>query len=277
MISATLKSVAYRLERLCQVQSLLVFEHQTASCRIVTPVITEYVRTGLDQGPSDQYEFFRARAAHRGVVNANFHICHNQVSVTICHQTETVKFGPVGQLIMETRGIGLGPSLMARVIDWLLAQGISHYAIEPGSLAGVDASTDNDRLQRNRFYEAFGFRLSNWDGSQTGLDVVDGTFTADSVGTLAVPLRYQSRLQDWPTFEYNLRNERQHGVESLSEHKLIDEWTHGKSWIGRRILEWWKWPVRFTTRHMQPLKAWEQTPKNTPSIATRNSSQEVIE
>lgn len=257
--SAILKNAAYRLEKLCQVQHLLVYEYQTGTYRIVTPVITEHVHTGLDQGPADQYEFFRARATHRQAINANFHICHNQVSVTVCHQTETVKFGPSGQLIMEKRGIGLGPSLMACVIDWLLARGISHYAIDPGSLAGVDASNDNDRLQRNRFYKAFGFRLSNWNGTQVDLDVVDGTFTADNVGALSVPERYKRRLQYWPTFESNLRDERQLGVESLAEHKCIDEWTHGKSWIGRKILEWWKWPVRFATRHKHPLKEWEKS------------------
>jgi len=192
-------------------------------------------------------------------MNANFHTWHNQVSVTVCHQTKTVKFGPTGQLIMAKRGIGLGPSLMACVMEWLLAQSISHYAIDPGSLSRVDASEDSDRLQRNRFYQAFGFRLSNWDSTQTGLDVVDGTFTADNVDALSIPERYKGRLQDWPTFESNLQDERQLGVENLAELKIIDKWTYGKSWIGRMVLEWWKWPFRFATRHKHPLKAWEKS------------------
>ncbi|MBU4634043.1 hypothetical protein [Pseudomonas chlororaphis] len=253
----SLKNVSIRLEQRCQVKHLLVFQHQSGSYRSLLPVITEHVRTNLDYGPEGQYEFFRARATHPGAVNANFHSFHNQVSVTVCHVTKMVKFGPIGQLIMAQRGIGLGPSLMARVVGWLTAQRIPDYGIEPGSLSPVDASTEKDRLQRNRFYLAFGFRLSNWNGTQTSLEVVEGSFTADKVGDLSVPTRYQDRLQDWPSFELNLRDERWQGVENLSEHKLIDEWTYGKSWFGRKLLKFWGWPIRYATRHLHPLKPWE--------------------
>lgn len=120
----TLKQASIRLEKLCQVEHLMVFEHHDSVGRVVIPVLTERAQTALFGGPAGQYEFFRARATHQSARGADFHSWHSQVSVTVCHVSKSVKFGPSGQLIMGRRGIGLGPSLMASVITWLISKKI---------------------------------------------------------------------------------------------------------------------------------------------------------
>lgn len=262
-MTLTLKQASRRLEQLCQAEHLNVFEHHNGVGRVVIPVLTEHVHTALDDGPAEQYEFFRARATHAHALNADFHICHNQVSVTVCHVTQTVKFGPGGQLIMGRRGIGLGPSLMATVIKWLHSKKIPTYSIEPGDLSRVDATTEGERLQRNRFYTAFGFSLWTTFTSESGLDVVDGHFGAVNVGCLTVPDRYQNRLRTWQAFENALGDERLEGVKNLAELKDIDRWISGKAWLSRLLLNFLKWPLPFRTRHKHPLKPWEVTPENT--------------
>lgn len=253
----SIKIASNELERLCTVKDLLVYEHAIGYRFGVIPVITERTRSGIDIDPDGDYEFFRARAAHPGASGSSFYAWHNQVSVTLCHRTKQMKIGPTGQLIMCKRGIGLGPALMACVITWLKSQNVDHYTIAPGSLSGVDAGTDSGRKQRNRFYMAFGFTLVNWDGSQSGLDVVDGTFTAVNVGALHIPERYQHRLKPWFTFESALQDERECGVHNLGELKDIDRWTHSLSWLRRWFLRRWRWPVRFSTRHMHKRQSWE--------------------
>jgi len=253
----SLKYASNQLERCCHVKDLLVFEHQIGHRREVIPVITEYTRTALHSGPQGEYEFFRARAAHLGASGSTFHTWHNQVSVTVCHKTKQVKIGPTGQLIMNKRGIGLGPALMACVITWLQKHDVHDYTIDPGSLSEVDAKTVAAREQRNRFYMAFGFQLSTISTSLTGIDVVEGNFTAANVGALTVPERYQDQLKPWFVFEDSLKDERESGVRCLDELKTIDRWTHGKSWLGRWLLNYMGWPVRFATRHMHKRKAWE--------------------
>ncbi|MBM5458671.1 GNAT family N-acetyltransferase [Pseudomonas sp. P66] len=236
---------------------LLVFEHQIGNRRDVTPVVTEYTRAAVGSAPEGQYEFFRARAVHSSAMGSSFHGWHNQVSITICHLTKQVKIGPTGQLIMSHRGRGLGPALMACVITWLKERGVPEYTIAPGFLSSVDASSDAAREQRNRFYMAFGFVLSKYDGTQTGLDVVEGSFTAENVGALTVPDRYQDRLKPWFDFEDELKDERESGVRCLAELKAMDQWTHNKSSFGRWLLRIMGWPVGFATRHLHKRKPWE--------------------
>lgn len=257
----SLKRASNLLEQRCQVRHLLVFESVSGYYRSIIPVVTEHVRTSLDNGPEGQYEFFRARAVHDHATNASFHLWHNQVSITLCHVTKQIKVGPTGQLIMATRGIGLGPALMACVLTWLKRQNVNDYTIDPGSLSPVDARTEKDRLQRNRFYMAFGFQLSNWDGSETGPEVVEGSFTAATVADLVIPDRYQTPLKAWSVFARDLADERVSGIQNLQALKDIDRWTHARHWLVRWLLRQWGWPARFTTRHMHPLKAWESDPR----------------
>ncbi|UMZ11910.1 hypothetical protein I9018_31345 [Pseudomonas sp. MPFS] len=253
----SMKDVSHQLELLCQVKHMFIFEYQVGSFRKVIPVITEHVRTSLNSSQQGQYEFFRARATHDHAITGDFHPYHNSVSVTLCHVTKQIKIGPTGELIMGTQGIRLGPSLMSCVLTWLKKQRVDDYTIDPGTLSRVDAETTKDREQRNRFYMAFGFTLHNWDKSITGLDVVDGAFTAENVGALSVPERYQNMLQPWKAFHYDLQFEREIGVSSLCELRDIDQWTHSKSWVGRWLLRRWGWPVRFLTRHLHPRNSWE--------------------
>lgn len=256
----SLKRISNELEQLCTVKDLFVYEVPAGDRREVYPVITEYTRTSSESRHMGNYEFYRARAVHPAASGSSFHTWNNQVSVVICHQTRRVKFGPTGQLIMHKKGVGLGPALMSNVIEWLTKQDVAGYAIDPGSLADIDASTEKAREQRNRFYMAFGFVLSNHDQSRTGIEVIGGTFTAKCVGDLFVPDRYYHRLKPWFGFESELRDERECGVKSLAELKLIDRWTDSARGFGRWILKKMGWPARFTTRHMHKRKSWEPQP-----------------
>lgn len=256
----TLKRISNELEQLCTVKDLFVYEVPIGDRREVFPVITEYTRTSPESRHMGHYEFYRARAVHPAASGSSFHTLNNQVSVVICHQTQCVKFGPTGQVVMHKKGVGLGPALMANVIEWLSRQDVGAYAIDPGALSEVDARADKAREQRNRFYIAFGFVLSNYDKSRTGIDVIGGTFTAKCVGDLFVPEHHQNRLRPWFPFESDLRDERECGVKSLAELKLIDRWTYSASSLGRWILKKMGWPAYFSTRHMHKLKTWEPQP-----------------
>ncbi|WP_153014173.1 hypothetical protein [Pseudomonas sp. EpS/L25] len=252
-----LKSASNKLESLCHIQDLYVFEHSIGNRREIIPIITEYSGATLDFGKEGQYEFFRVRGATRASNNSAFHPWHNQVSVTICHLTQKIRIGPTGQLVMRTKGVGLGPSLMGHVLSWLELKNISGYQIDPGQLSSVDAATAAAREQRNRFYMAFGFELSNYDGTQTGLDVVEGSFTAKNVGALSVPDRYKNRLRPWFEFAPHLKDERETGVRSLASLKKIDRWTYQLSCLSKKFLSLMGWPEPFETRHMHKKKPWE--------------------
>lgn len=251
----TIKIASNELERNRTARELLVYEHSIGPRRFVIPVVTEHTRSGIEIDPDGDYEFFSARASVSNMERFNFHDWHNQVSVTLCHKTKRMKIGPTGQLIMYQRGIGLGPALMACVIGWLKKQNVEHYTISRGFLSRVDAETDQDREQRNRFYMAFGFTLSNWNGSINGLDVVDGHFTASNVGALSVPERYQNRLKPWFMFESALQLERQNGVYNLCELRAIERWANSLPWFMRWFLRKLHWPVQFLTRHKH--EPWE--------------------
>lgn len=157
---------------------------------------------------------------------------------------------------MTEPGVGLGPCLMACVIDWLKKQQLDDYSIDPGKLASNDAKTELLRIQRNRFYQAFGFQLTDSYGQATGLEVIDGSFTAVNVGVLSVPERYQDMLQPWEKFEPDLRAERAAGLQNLNVLKELDRWAYGR-WFLKLLMRGWKIPVALETRHKHPLKAWE--------------------
>lgn len=57
---------------------------------------------------------------------------------------------------------------MAGVIRWLQRQEIADYTMENGSLSQVDAQTEAARLQRIKFYTAFGFQLVDTLGALAG-------------------------------------------------------------------------------------------------------------
>ncbi|MBX8573821.1 hypothetical protein [Pseudomonas cichorii] len=201
--------------------------------------------------------FFRARTKSNEALHADFHPWWNSISVTVCHTTKAVKFGPTGQMSMHPQNIRLGPNLMACVIKWLERQNIADYTVEQGKLAWMDAQTDADRLQRNKFYAAFGFQLVDGSGTKHGLEVVGGAFGATTVGALSVPKRYQKGLIPWNKFACALEIEREEGVKNLAELKEVDRFTDRKSAFGKWLLTVWGWRKSFDTRHKQPLKHWE--------------------
>lgn len=152
------------LEKLCQPRQMYMHELRDGIYRHLTPVVTEYACSTAEFGPDGDFEFFRARAVHPNVQPDDFDPLHNQVSVTICHQTHAVKFGPIGRVLMDPESKKLGSGLMACVIGWLSTQNVGHYSVDPGRLAWIDASNDPNRLRRNKFYAAFGFTLAGATG-----------------------------------------------------------------------------------------------------------------
>lgn len=253
----SLKSLSHQLEILCQVERLFLLERQTRSGRVLFPVITEYAKSSLDIGNPGQYEFFRARTKSDEALHADFHPWWNSISVTVCHTTKAVKFGPTGQLIMHPQNVRLGPHLMACVIKWLECQNIADYTVENGSLSWRDAETDAARLQRNKFYTAFGFHLTDSSSTRHGLEVLGGNFGAACVGALTVPERYETGLVSWDQFACALETEREEGVRNLAELKEVDRFTDRKSFFGKWLLKLWGWGAPFDTRHKTPLKGRE--------------------
>ncbi|MFG0765920.1 hypothetical protein ACF8Q9_03410 [Pseudomonas sp. TYF_15] len=109
----------------------------------------------------------------------------NTFSAIICHTTKTVRFGPVNAIKASPGKIGIGSALMGAVIERLQGQPLtSSYRVAPGSLAEAHAIEDEARKNRNKFYMAHGFQLSSKCGLLHGLDVVEGFFAAESVGSL---------------------------------------------------------------------------------------------
>ncbi len=253
----SLKPISHQLENLCQIEKLFLLERQTRFGRVLYPLITEHVKSGLDIGSPGQYEFFRARTKSDDALHADFHPWWNSISVTVCHTTRAIKFGPTGQLIMHPQNIRLGPNLMACIIKWLQRQDIADYIVENGSLSRVDAQTEAARLQRNKFYTAFGFQLVDSSGTKHGLEVADGTFGAATVGELVIPERYQAGPVPWDKFACALEAEREEGVRNLAELKEVDRFTDRKSLFGKWLLKLWGWRAPFETRYKKPLKSWE--------------------
>lgn len=234
----TLKNESLDLEKISQVQKLFIHEYLKGEVQYQLPVVTEHsVKYGYD-GRSRIFEFYRARAFHgEGHSYKDFDPYANSVSVTICHKTKVVMFGPFGVIAMSPRGVGLGPALMANVIEWLQRQQeVLSYAIQPGMLSETDAKTDKDRVQRNKFYMAFGFVVSSVSGAM-GEDVKDGSFTATSVGHLSIPERYQSMLKPWGMFDSKIGKERSTAADTA---KLVSK---ARDWHKAGVFQREQWPL----------------------------------
>lgn len=208
-----LKIVAANLESPYVLRELYLFE----SCRekqrnILLVVGTEHCSLpGKGTNPSLGYELFRARAEKSGEIDSPFHPWGNSISVAVCHQTKTVMFGPVGQIQMYPEGYGLGPALMAKVIEWLQHSNLHSYNIAPGGLSDSTVKTEPARIQRNLFYMNFGFDLVGSDKHKApavGIEVLNGNFSAPSVGDLVVPARYAKLLRKSADFYSDVSTER---------------------------------------------------------------------
>lgn len=179
------------------------------------------------------YEFYRARASMPGTPKDHFHVWGNTISVTVCHTSKTVLFGPTGQIQMYPEGHGLGPALMANVINWLHCSGMRNYVIVPGSLSSGTVHTPDERIRRNRFYSAFGFTLSGSNAdheSVIGDGVLSGHFSAPLVGSLMVPQRYIDRLKRCADVSSSMQNDRFDADQTATELRGIRAWAKGHTW-----------------------------------------------
>lgn len=234
----TIKNEALELEKLCQVHKLFVHEYQVGSEQRQLPVITEHAQKYDFNTQSKVSEFYRARAYYgNGNSFKDFDPYANSISVTICHRTKLIMFGPFGLISMNPKGVRLGPALMGNVIEWLQRQrDLEDYTIQPGMLSDSDTKTDIDRIQRNKFYMAFGFEVSSVTGI-TGIAVSNGSFTAAGVGHLTVPDRYASLLSPWGDFDRKIEKER---ILANSNSKLL---TKARDWYKAGFFQRDRWPL----------------------------------
>jgi hypothetical protein len=210
------------------------------------PVITERQRK-VDSYTGDSAEFFRARAlAPRKDVRKDFQNNANSVSVTVCHKRKSVRFGPKGNIIMIQKGCGLGSALMSHVIERLLITGCGDYTVEPGSLSGGDGFNPDKRLRRNKFYARHGFALVSTTGDgAVGLDVVQGEFSADTVGALTPSLRPDTSLCDWSTSQmYSFQNQMAGASANRRLAEVQDWYRHRLGGWGRMVANKLRIPIR---------------------------------
>lgn len=203
----SLSSLEMAFEKTACVECLYFYRYKGGSGDFMEiPVITER-QWKLDTETGGGVEFFRARAlAPKG--GKHFQNNANSVSVTVCHKRKRVRFGPLGNIIMIQKGVGLGSALMSHVIETLQNTGYGDYRVEPGELSGADGFDPDKRLRRNRFYLRIGFELVSTTGmGEVGLDVAKGKFSADTVGALTPCLRPDTSLCDWSTSQtYSFQN-----------------------------------------------------------------------
>lgn len=209
-----------KFEKKAIVLALKVFRSEIEG-DLILPVLLEHAESKDD---FEDLEYFRARTVNfasgifGGLANTR-----DSVSVMVCHNTKSVKFGPKGHIIVTNNGRGVGSALMSSVIGWLQSKRLDDYQVRNGDLAIVDARTQEDQERRNRFYMRHGFRLSDKDGAD-GVDVKEGSFGAKSVACLIPKLREGTSILEWK--ELNLKvNEYKRNARSGAEYRLgIGDW-----------------------------------------------------
>ncbi|MHC5194765.1 hypothetical protein ACYSUW_13520 [Pseudomonas frederiksbergensis] len=208
-----LLTVANSLESPYVLDELYLFESNRGKKPNILHIVgTEHCKVpGTGSDTSLRYELFRARAEKKGNRLPPFDPWENSISVAVCHRTMTVRFGPVGRIQMNPEGMGIGPALMAKVIDWLHESGLHSYNIAAGGLSSSTVQTDEARIQRNLFYMNFGFELVGSDKHKVptvGIEVLNGNFSAPTVGDLVVPARYAKLLRKSADFYSDVTTER---------------------------------------------------------------------
>lgn len=238
-----LKTASQEMEATCKLDNLYLFESQPMEeNNLLFIVATEYDASPKTPDSSSQYEYFRARAERPYDHSDPLHRWDNSISATVCHSTKTVRFGPVSRIQMAPEGHRLGPALMAKVIEWLHSKDLHAYGIEPGSLSGSTVSTDKLRERRNAFYMDAGFILTGSDGNgatAAGLDVLNGHFTANSVGELTTA-KYKSLLKKSSAFYSALNTERENAKHNVREIEGSKVWANGHSVLAplKRLVLW---------------------------------------
>jgi GNAT superfamily N-acetyltransferase len=245
MSMKSLSSLEIAFEDMTGVECLLFFRYKgDAGDFKEIPVITER-HWKVDSETGDRAEFFRARALAPNNIGKDFHSKANSVSVTVCHKRKRVRFGPQGSIIMLQKGVGLGSALMSHVIERLQSTGCGGYAVESGFLSGArDGADPENRLRRNKFYARLGFELSSTSG-ETGLEVVEGKFSAESVGVLTPCLRPDSTLCDWSTSQTYAFQKQMAGATAKRRLAEVQDWYRNRlgGW-GRMVANRLRIPIR---------------------------------
>lgn len=198
---ASMRDLELRGEKLAVVQRMYCFQHLEGDFATLIPVLSELARV---EAETMRFDYYRFRAFDdQNLAGTDFNKVANSVAATVCHTTKLVRFGPFGNITMRPRGVGLGPALLANLIAWLQRAGLEDYAIEPGELSAADIKRPSDQVQRNRFYIAAGFSISN-DAGQQGVDVAQGRFSAPSIGHLLANKRRLESLTPWTDIKHKL-------------------------------------------------------------------------
>jgi len=231
----SLKQVQMDMEPLATVREVYLFESPRETGRVLLIVALEqaHITSSRDSHQlKPDFEYFRARAEMPQGHGKHFDLFGNSISVTVCHNTQTVMFGPTSQIQMYPEGHGLGPALMARVIAWLHATKLQAYTVQSGLLSSATVGTPEERIRRNRFYTNVGFTVTGSNLNQqpaVGDDVVNGQFIAQTVGQLQVPSDYFKRLQRSSSFYSQLVTERYVAQQNVWELEGIKKWAKGSS------------------------------------------------
>ncbi|WP_147281608.1 GNAT family N-acetyltransferase [Stutzerimonas nitrititolerans] len=242
-----LKQAESSLENDATLREAYLFEtpHKADRTQVMLIVALEQSQQG-EARPN--YEYFRARATMPGT--AQFHKFGNCVSVTVCHHSKTVMFGPTSQIQMYPEGHGLGRALMARVIDWLHRNRMQTYDIQPGLLSSSTVNSNKERVRRNHFYMNFGFALNGTDSNHQpvqGLGVLNGHFTATTVGSLNASSEDLKRLIRCSDFYSKLGTERYDAQQNIWALQGLAAWARGSSWaapLKRAVLFMMNSPIK---------------------------------
>jgi hypothetical protein len=131
---------------------------------------------------NDYVEFYRTQ--FRGIAiqdqktsawrmdSTQYQTLNDTIQVTVSKNNRSIKFGPLGHIIISSKGLGIGTYLISKVIDWCKIN-YPDYAVRHGGLSSVDASIDN-KERRNAFYRNRGFRLRFSDQDET-----EGSFSTE--------------------------------------------------------------------------------------------------
>lgn len=229
-----LLTVANSLESPYVLDELYLFESSRGNKPNILHIVgTEHCKVpGTGNDTSLRYELFRARAEKTGNRLPPFDHWENSISVAVCHKTMTVRFGPVGRIQMKPESMGLGPALMAKVINWLHESKLHSYNIAAGGLSHSTVKTDEGRIQRNLFYMNFGFELVGSDKQNApavGIEVLNGNFSAATVGDLVVPARYAKLLRKSADFYSGVTTERNDFINLKHDVRGDRLWARGHS------------------------------------------------
>lgn len=101
----------------------------------------------------------------------------NKISVYIDNDRRECKLAPVGNIIMNPKGAGLGRYLLSYIVTFLKKEK-PEYRFVKGLLGAGDAASASNRARRHRFYEGAGFAIHYKH------ERISGVFFAENVSKL---------------------------------------------------------------------------------------------